>query len=174
MVQQKQSNRRERRAPDWPAAAVSGFAAGALLMVLDLFWSSAITGGDPWATSRMIAAIVMGQQTLQSSTLSVDVVAVALAAHYALGVAFGILLVAVSAPLRLDATVGIAMLTGAVFGCSLYLVNFHGMVHFFPWFGEIRGWATLAAHLVFGMSSAILYWKLERRGEAGEAVQKAG
>jgi hypothetical protein len=26
----------------------------------------------------------------------------------------------------------------------------------------MRGWSTLAAHLIFGMSAAIIYWKLER------------
>jgi hypothetical protein len=30
----------------------------------------------------------------------------------------------------------------------------------------LRGWATLVAHLVFGVSAALLYWKLARRGVA--------
>ena len=35
-----QSHHYVRRQPDWTAAAVSGLAAGALLLVLELFWSS--------------------------------------------------------------------------------------------------------------------------------------
>ena len=57
----------ERRPVDWAAAAVAGLGAGAILMVLDLVWSIAITGEGPWVASRMIAAMVMGQQMLQSS-----------------------------------------------------------------------------------------------------------
>jgi hypothetical protein len=154
-----------RRAPDWIAAAVSGFAAGAVLMVIDLLWSLATTGAGPWVTSHMIAATVMGPHVLQSHDFGFEVVTVALVAHYLLGVAFGLVLVAVSAPFRLDATIGAAALTGTVFGIVLYLVNFYGMAVFFPWFAEIRGWTALIAHVIFGVTAAVLYWKLERRGE---------
>ena len=55
-------------------------------------------------------------------------------------------------------------LIGAVFGLLLYLINFHLLTQVFPWFRELRGWITLTAHLVFGISAALLYWKLARRG----------
>ena len=54
-----QSHHYVRRQPDWKAAAVSGLAAGALLLVLELFWSSMVSGVNPWVATRMIAAIVM-------------------------------------------------------------------------------------------------------------------
>jgi hypothetical protein len=41
-----------RRLPDWTAAAVSGLAAGALLIVVEMFWSTmvpAFTHGAPRA-----------------------------------------------------------------------------------------------------------------------------
>lgn len=170
MQHQLQWQQRERRAPDWPAAAVSGFAAGAILMVLDLFWTTAITDTEPWTMSRMVAAIFMGPQALKSSEFSAAVVILALLAHYALGVAFGLALAAVSAPLRLDSTPGIAIATGAVFGVALYLVNFYGMVYFFPWFAEVRGWPVVLAHIVFGICAALLYWKLERRADSPTAI----
>lgn len=166
MQDQLQWQQRERRAPDWLAAAVAGFAAGAILMVLDLFWTTAVTDTVPWTMSRMVAAIFMGAQTLQSSDFSVTVVVVALAAHYALGVAFALALAAVSAPLRLDSSPGMAVATGAVFGAALYLINFYGIVYFFPWFAEVRGWPVFLAHIVFGVSAAVLYWKLERRADS--------
>jgi hypothetical protein len=163
----------ERRDTDWPAAAVAGFGAGAILMVLDLFWSLAVTGDGPWAASRMIAAIVMGQQVLQSSGFNLSAVTVALLAHYALGVAGGIVLVAVSSRLRFNADLGRAALTGAAFGLVLYVINFYVLVRFFPWFVEIRGWTTLLINLVFGISAAVLYWKLERRDDVRPALQAA-
>jgi hypothetical protein len=157
------------RAPDWPVAAVSGFAAGAVLMVLDLVWSSIVAGGGPWQTSYMIAPIFLGPESLQSSeySFSVGVVAFALATHYVLGIVFGLALAAMMAPFNLDATAGRTLLTGAVFGAALYLVNFYGMVPWFPWLAELRGWATLAAHLVFGIVAALLYWKLGKEGKRG-------
>jgi len=154
-----------RRAPDWLVAAVSGFAAGAVLMVLDLLWSSIGVGDGPWRTSHMIASIFTGPESLQSSDyrFSVGVVAIALATHYALGIVFGLVMAAIMAPLNLDATTGRALLTGAVFGGALYLINVDIVVRFlFPWLAALRGWDTLAAHLVFGIVAALLYQKLPR------------
>jgi hypothetical protein len=162
----------ERRTADWPAAAVAGLAAGAILMMLDLFWSIAVTEAGPWAAPRMIAAIVMGPQVLQSSGFDVSVVALALLAHYAFGISGGIALAAISTLLRFDSTLALAALTGAAFGAALYLFNFYGMSNFFPWFGEVRGWPTFLINLIFGVSAAVLYWKLERRGDAAHGLQQ--
>ena len=159
------SRRWERRAPNWPVAAVSGLAAGAVLMVLDILWSSIVDTGGPWRTSHMIAPIFTGADVAQPSafSFSVGIVSIALAVHYVLGIAFGLVLAAIMAPLRLDSSATKALLTGAVFGAVLYLVNFHGMVRVFPWLADMRGWATFAAHLVFGVVTALLYWKLAER-----------
>ena len=150
-------------APDWPAAAVAGLAAGAILMVLDLFWSTAVMGTGPWITSRRIAAIFLGPETLKVSDFSVGIVALALVVHYSLGVFSGVVLAAIFSRLRYGATVSMDLLVGAIFGFVIYIVNFHVLTRVSPWFAESRGMATLLAHLVFGMSAAFLYWRLERR-----------
>ena len=152
------------RTPDWPVAAVAGFAAGAVLMLLDLFWSTLVVGDGPWRTTHMIASVFFGAASLQSSgyEFSLGAVAIALATHYALGVAFGLVIAAVMAPLDLDATTGRALLTGAVFGIVLYLVNVDVAVRLFPWLAELRGWQALLAHVVFGIVAALLYRKLQR------------
>lgn len=153
----------EQHLPDWPAAATAGFAAGAVVMVLELFWTALVSDSSPWAVSHMLAAVVMGPETLQSPDFSVTVVAVALAAHYALGVVFGLMLVAIIVHFRLDSSVGMTALAGAVFGAALYLINFYGMTYFFPWFVDWRGSQTLLAHLIFGETAALLYWELNRQ-----------
>jgi hypothetical protein len=158
------SHRWERRVPDWTAAAVSGFAAGAVLMVLELLWSTIAMDASPWTASHMIAAITMGPDTLQSTDFSVGVVAVALITHYVLGIVFGMVLCAIIAPFHFDSSIGMVLLVGALFGLALYLFNFYVMVQFFTWFADMRGWPTLVAHLIFGMAAAVMYWKLERRG----------
>jgi uncharacterized membrane protein len=155
------SHRWEHRAPDWPAAAVSGFVAGAVLMVVELLWTSIILGISPWGTSHKIAAILMGADALQSTGFSIGSVALALAIHYVLGIVFGLLLCAVIAPMHMDSSLGLALLVGAVFGLALYVFNFYGMTFFLPWFVDMRGLATLVAHLVFGMTAAAMYWKLK-------------
>jgi hypothetical protein len=162
----------ERRTPNWIAAAVSGFAAGAVLMVLDLIWSSLVGGRGPWQTSHMIAPIFM-REIGQSPTyhFSLAVVAVALAVHYVLGIAFGLILAAIMARLNLDASVARAAVTGAVFGVILYLVNFYGMVVLLPWLAGLRGWPTIGAHLVFGIVAALLYWKLTERQRVPSALR---
>ena len=171
MMQASQWQQRERRAPDWPAAAAAGLSAGAILMVVDLLWSISATGSGPWVASRMIAAMVMGPDVMQSASFSLGIVAMALIAHYVLGVIFALVLVAISSPMRLDSTLTIAVVTGAVFGFALYIFNFNVMVRVFPWFTEIRGWGTLLVNIVFGVSAAVLYWKLERRDEAPQPAR---
>lgn len=168
-----QALRREPRKPDWPAAAVAGFAAGAILMVLDLLWSVLVVGTSPWGNSHRIAALVMGPPAHDATEFNAAIVAISLVVHYALGIASGVVLALVSAPLRLDATPAVAALTGAVFGMVIYVVNFHGLVRFFPWLADIRGWATLTGHLVFGVSTALFYWKLRHRSEVRDVLREA-
>jgi ribose/xylose/arabinose/galactoside ABC-type transport system permease subunit len=152
------------RMPDWPAAAVAGLAAGAVLMVLELVWLTWVARSSPWTASHMIAAIVMGRDTLQSSDFNLTVVAVALLAHYVLGAVMGLVLGAIIAPFHLDSSLGLLALSGAVFGVVLYVLNFYGMVRFFPWFAEWRGFATLINHMIFGIAAALFYARLDRRG----------
>ncbi len=152
------------RATDWAAAAVSGFAAGAVLMVLDLIWSALYHPDGPWRTSHMIAPIFTGTDSLPTSgfEFSLGVVAIALAIHYALGIVFGLVVAAVLVQLKLDSSPGIAAVAGASMGFALYLINFDLLVVFFPWLVALRGVATIAAHVVFGVVAALLYCRLKR------------
>ncbi len=155
------------RATDWAAGAAAGFAAGALLMVLDLLWSGMFNAHGPWRTSHMIAPIFVGTDILRSSgyAFSAEVVAIALAVHYAMGTLFGLLTGALLAQLELDAKPLRAGLAGAVLGIGLYVFNFDlVLVRFFPWLHELEGVATVAAHAVFGTACALLYWRLKRTG----------
>ena len=158
-------HRWEHRRPDWPAAAVAGFAAGAVLMVLELLWAALTSMGDPWRVAHLVAALALGPGILQApvSVFDAGVLAVALLAHYLLGVLFGLALGFVIAGFHYETSPGTMLAIGALFGALLYLVNFHFMTLFFPWMSELRGWATLIAHLIFGIAAALLYWKLQRR-----------
>ena len=152
------------RATDWTAAAVSGFAAGAVLMVLDLVWSTLFSAEGTWRTSHMIAPLFIGNDALKSSGFgfSVTVVSVALAIHYAIGVLFGLVMGGIMVQLHLDESLTSALGSGAIMGMVLYLVNFEGLALLLPWLAEMRGGETMAAHVVFGIVTATLYWRLKR------------
>ena len=109
----------EPRLPDWPAAAVSGFGGGAVLMVLELLWTTNVIGSSSWSTSHMIAAIVMGREALQSIDFNFTVVTVALVTHYVLGIVFGIILSVIIAPVHFDSNVGMAVVSGTGYGLGL-------------------------------------------------------
>ena len=155
----------EKRSPDWTSAAVAGFAAAAVLMVVELFWATLAGNNGPWRISQLIAALVLGTGTLQMSGFHFDVgiVIIALATHYMLGVLFGLVLSFVLAGFHYDTSPLALCVIGASFGVLLYLLNFLALTQWVPWFAELRGWATLAAHVIFGVSAALLYWKLARR-----------
>jgi hypothetical protein len=153
-----------RHAPDWTAAMVSGFAAGAVLMVLELVWVAMFGVEGPWRSSHLVAAIVLGPQTAFTSEFNLFVVSVALATHYVLGVAFGLVLAMLVAMLHRERSVGSIEAIGLAFGALLYFLNFHAMTLLMPWLIEMRGWATLIAHLAFGLVAAVLYWRLRRPG----------
>lgn len=150
------------RTPDWASAAVSGFVAGATVMVLELFWSSVVLNISPWAASHLVAAIVMGPDVLQGTGFSLGIVTVALITHYVLGMLFGVILAAIIASFHFDSSTRMVLLVGALFGLLLYLINFYVMVRFFPWFADIRNAMTMFSHLVFGMTAAGMYMQLDR------------
>ena len=148
------------RAPDWSAAVVAGLAAGAVLMVLDLVWPLMYGNGDPWATSHKIAALLLGQQALQSSGFEFGVVAAALLTHYTLGVFSGLVIGTAIASLGWETSLVMTQVTGYVFGVVVYIMNFYVLASLFPWFEDMRGEATFLGQLAFGVSAALIYRKL--------------
>jgi hypothetical protein len=56
-----QSHHWERRMPDWLAAAVAGLVGGALVIVLEFFWSTMVLNESPWRPTHKIAAMVMAR-----------------------------------------------------------------------------------------------------------------
>ena len=49
---------------DWRAAIWAGLIAGAVLLILQTAILAGVTGGSPWVTLCMIAAMVMGEGVL--------------------------------------------------------------------------------------------------------------
>lgn len=160
------AHRWTQRSPDWAAAAVAGFAAGAILMVIELAWAATLSDAGTWRIPQLVAALVLGPGSLQvpGGSFSIPVVALALAIHYALGIAFGLVLGYVISGFHWETSMTVMQLFGLGVGALLYVFNFYVLTQLAPWFAELRGWPTFLAHLVFGLSTALLYWRLARRG----------
>lgn len=108
--------------------------------------------------ARLAAAIVMGRSVLPPpSTFDAPAMIIASLVHFALSVAYGLLLGAAIRERRVSAAAA-----GTVFGLALYAVNLHGFTLLFPWFAQARTWDTLLAHLVFGWTAAWVYRRLSR------------
>lgn len=157
-----QSHRYTAREPDWAIGALAGFGAGGIVMLVELAFAAAM-GADPWRVPRLIAAMALGPAVLQVGGYSLAVLIAALAVHYVLGTFFGLVLAALMAPFRLDSSVVMAVVSGAVFGLLLYLFNFYVITSVLPWFAEMRGWVTVLGHVEFGVMAGLFYRMLERR-----------
>ncbi|NTX31503.1 hypothetical protein HT746_31055 [Burkholderia pyrrocinia] len=166
-----QSHHWERRVPDWLAAAVAGLAGGALVIVLEFFWSTMVLDESPWQPTHKIAAMVMGTSALnQMADFSLGIVAMALLLHYVLGAIMGMMLGAIIAPFHFDSSMGMEAVVGVAFGIVAYVWNFYVMTAVFPWFVSERGSGPLLANLLFGVVTAIVYGALARR-RAQNAMQ---
>ncbi|WP_151636144.1 hypothetical protein [Noviherbaspirillum aerium] len=156
-------HRMHMRTPHWPAAIVSGIVAGAVLMVLELLWSTTTIGNSVWQISHKIAAITMGSGVADGTAFSVPVIGVALMTHYVLGALFAAVLALIIETMHIADSPGAALFAGALFGLLLYVFNFYVMSAMFPWFAELRSWAAVMGHLLFGMIAAGIYLRLESK-----------
>jgi hypothetical protein len=155
--------------PDWRAGAFAGFAGATMLMAAELAWTTATDEAGPWRIAQLVAALVLGPDAAApdvSPAFDPTVAGAALLVHYALGLAFGLLLAWVETRAYLQAEWPNAFWVGLIFGGTLYVLDFHAMVAFFPWFGELRGLPTLMAQLGFGVVTALLYRQLARAPDA--------
>lgn len=158
------SHRWVNRRPDWSAAVVSGLVAGAVAMVIDLLWTTLMLGHNPWHTSHLVAAMVLGPGILQGDTTHFvfQVVAVAMLTHYALGIVFGSAIAFVVTGFHYEGNLPMLEIIGGLAGMALYFVNFYFLATLVPWVTELRSGAYFFEHFVFGMTAAMVYWKLAR------------
>ena len=144
------------------AALVAGIAAGSIATAVQigLWWIDSAPVADLLARdTRLTAAIVMGQGALDDRTApTLGMLAVATLIHFALSIAYALVLATLIRGLRRAS----ALLAGGVFGLALYAVNLYGFTALFPWFAVSRGWITALTHLAFGLVLAATLVALRR------------
>ena len=70
-----QSHHWQARLPDWAAAAIAGFGAGGVMMLLEVLWAVTAGADDPWRPTHMVAAMAMGWDALQTTGYSLAIAA---------------------------------------------------------------------------------------------------
>lgn len=141
----------------WRAAIWAGVIAGTLSTLTQVLLWLVFTEDFPailFRDARLTAALVLGSSVLPPPvTFDVDIMLAATLIHFMLSIAYAALLAPLIA--RLEAVP--ALLAGAGLGVMLYLVNLYGFTAIFPWFAQSRGWITLIAHGVFGVTVSAVY-----------------
>jgi hypothetical protein len=146
-----------------PAAVYAGVAAGVVSTLAQIVLWLTFTDAFPeilFRDVRLTAAIILGPDVLEpASAAGVHVWIVAALVHFALSLAYAVVLAA--AIRRLG--IGASLVAGGLFGLAVYALNMHGFTRVFPWFEAARDPITVAAHVVFGVSAALVYRHFARR-----------
>lgn len=153
------SNIRLRQVMDWRAAVFAGLIAGAIFLVVLLIIYPIATGGSPWILLRMIAAIVLGQDTLAPiNAPNTSVAVVALLLHFVLSLLYTLIVAFVVHRWGIL----LAIIVGGLIGLALYLINVFTFTLFFEWFTLARDWPFLVVHILFGAVAGGIYELLEK------------
>ena len=141
----------------WRAMIWAGVMAGITSTLIEVLLWLLFTDDFPvilYRDARLTAAMVLGSSVLSpAATFDVGVMLMATLIHFMISITCAVLLALFTA--RLDIIP--APLAGIGFGIALYVVNLYGFTAIFPWFAQTRGWITLIAHGVFGLTAILVY-----------------
>ena len=141
----------------WRAMIWAGIMAGIVSTLIEILLWLIFTDDFPailYRDARLTAAMVLGSSVLSpSATFDGGVMLIATLIHFMISITCAVLLALLTA--RLDTIP--APLVGIGFGVALYVVNLYGFTAIFPWFVQARGWITLIAHGVFGLTAITVY-----------------
>jgi hypothetical protein len=141
----------------WRAMFWAGVMAGITSTLIEVLLWLVFTDDFPvilYRDARLTAAMVLGGSVLPPpATFDVGVMLMATLIHFIISITCAALLALLTA--RLD-TIPVP-LAGIGFGVALYVVNLYGFTAIFPWFAQTRGWITLIAHGVFGLTAILVY-----------------
>jgi len=157
-MSQEESSPRMRQLVDWSSAIWAGLIGGAVFLVANLVLTPVLYGGNAWVSIRLLASIAMGTKILAPpATFDAGALAAALVTHFALSIAFAMLVAFVVH--RWGLIFGIV--GGALLGLFLYLINFYTLTYFFPQFFPMRGGGMFWGHLLYGALVGGLYEAFE-------------
>ena len=149
-----------KRITRWGKGAYAGIIAGALFLTLEMFLIKVLGGGHLWDPVRLSASIAMGNGAVASERpITSDILFVGLLVHFLLSIWYAVLLGILIHKLKPS----LAVMGGAGFGLLMYLFHFYVLAGIYPWVVDFRGGIALVTHLIFGMSVAWIYSRLNVR-----------
>ena len=149
---------RMRQLVDWRAALWAGLIAGAIFLLVNLFATPQVIGGNAWVMVRLFASIILGEGILAPpATFDGTALLVAIITHFVLSVGYALLIAYIIHRGGLIA----GIIGGALLGLALYSINFYTLTFFFPWFFAMRSGVFVVAHLLFGALAGGIYEALE-------------
>ena len=129
----------------WKPAAGAGLIAGAITWLL--------SHGTPWFTSGLVSPTLMGRDLKAPGLVDPVASLVTVLALLLVSIAYGLVIGAIVS--RVRALWGVV--TGALIGLGLYLLNF-AVFHIFLGVNWSDGeWSVIVTHLVFGLVAAGAY-----------------
>ena len=151
------NNAHLRQLVDWKATIIAGFSGGLISFFLNMVLTK-ITLGSAQLFYKLEASLILGEKFLYTSeTNMILVFFLGLVIHLILSIVFAIILTTIIH--RWGLLVGI--IGGAIFGLSLYIINFHLLSYYFPWFYPLKNWMFLVSHVIYGASVGGIYELLE-------------
>ena len=130
---------------------VGGVLAGVVFMLAEMLISAAM-GGPVFGPLRMIGSIVLGAQALAATFPLATAALVGLIVHLVLSAIYGVIFVYLVAYTRqMDASTGMLLLYGALFGFALWVINFLIVAPIaFPQFTMVdQFWMGFVPHTIF-------------------------
>jgi hypothetical protein len=141
----------------WHAMIWAGVIAGTLATLVQVLLWLIFTEDFPailFRDARLTAALLLGRSVLPPpATFDAGIMLAATLVHFSLSILYAAML----APFAVRLGSVPALLSGAVFGAALYIVNLYGFTAIFSWFAQARGWITLVAHVMFGVTIISAY-----------------
>lgn len=125
----------------------AGLASGAVYLAMLAILMSLFLGASPWAVPRVIAAMTQGSVALTPiDTFDPSALLAATVIHFVLSMGYALLFAFIGKGHSIAADT----VAGMIFGLALYVVNYYLATSLFPWFEQMRNWATVVAHLAYG------------------------
>ncbi|MCA9965208.1 MAG: hypothetical protein KC423_13220 [Anaerolineales bacterium] len=150
--------KRMRQLVDWSAAVWGGIIGGTVFAILNWFVSPLVLGGNVWVFVRLFASPLLGEGVLAPpATFDLTAVVAALIVHYALSIAFSLIIAYV---IHRGGLIG-GILGGGLLGLAFYAINFYTLTLIFPWFFPMRSWLMVATHIMFGAVAGGIYEAME-------------
>jgi hypothetical protein len=141
----------------------SSVVGGIAFLLLQMTLVPLLSNGSAWDPPRWMAALVLGRSVLAplGSSFDLALLVAGITVHFALAIVYGTALVHVVA--RYFPQRGPALIAGALFGFTLYIVNLGFLIVAFPWFANAPSGVALASHFGFGLVTVWTYLALHAR-----------